>query len=741
MGIKESNPEIKGKSAPLKSNEEKKFFNRTHLIFRTSFINNKYNDNNLIKSLETKSFKYGTKKPDRKKIKDITWAEYLFIYINQLKEKYHISWANELLHILREKNIIILENKFFSDFFYQEYQIKTLPNIINSENEKLESNEINHFGDICNSCALYNTELSFCSENNDHNFCELDILDNLGGSYLELNYGELLPDDPTFQYQLRRDVVKKYIKIFKEHIYDNADHPINQIICIFIKLFTKYIIDKMNNLKNQLEKSIINQEEYDSSVKLLENEITDSLQEFISRMHSAIKLFYSTTIDYRFFEEEKDDLINMITTLFFRTGNLYETLLDLYSLSFKEEFENFQNRLIELKKVKPNKLGIEKKFCLDENTIALQSKLKKNKKIKKDNNKDNVDINDNDKEEKQLNINNENNDKKSKKTSLFQKIAEDNKKNNMTNLYTIKEKEEEENLNHLNSLKVIEGSKNKDDIGQLIYYLEENDNKNNNNINNNDNNSDTVYKNIFLDYNIPIRSKTKLSNTFKDDDYMLEKLSFLEDSKNELYYNPQSQIRNSVNNFNNKVYFFPKIHNKLKNNMLKYEKKKSFFTKKENNESNLPIPYISAINLLKSIKKYKTPFEKIILIAAISDQIMESATSFWKDMEPYIEKDYLFIEADEIINIFLYIIIQSQMPEILLYCKLIKNFTTQFTKSFNISYNYTLLEASLDYINGLKDIREIMQKENGLLDASRSILDISTQRLSRLSSGNIQIYN
>ena len=135
------------------------------------------------------------------------------------------------------------------------------------------------------------------------------------------------------------------------------------------------------------------------------------------------------------------------------------------------------------------------------------------------------------------------------------------------------------------------------------------------------------------------------------------------------------------------------------------------------------------------MKKYKTPFEKIIIIAAISDQIMENATSFWKNMEPYIEKDYLLIEADEIMTIFLYIIIQSQMPEILLYCKIINNFTTQFTKGFNISYNYTLLAASIDYLNDIKDVKELCKKENGFLDASKSILDISTQRISRISLG------
>ena len=175
------------------------------------------------------------------------------------------------------------------------------------------------------------------------------------------------------------------------------------------------------------------------------------------------------------------------------------------------------------------------------------------------------------------------------------------------------------------------------------------------------------------------------------------------------------------------------MHHQLKNNINLNDKKRKISKNKDNYENKLPIPYISAINLMKSIKKYKTPFEKILLIAAISDQIMESATSFWKDMEQYIEKDYLFIEADEITSIFLYIIIQAQMPEILIYCKIINNFTTQFTKGFNIAYNYTLLEASVDYIRELKDINDLYEKENGFIDASKNILNISNQRISRIS--------
>ena len=718
MGIIESNPAIQGKSVSFKKKEEKSFFNRSHIWLKDNFNKNLISDYNLIKSLEFKSFVSGVKNPDMDQIRDITWKEYLNIHINKLKDKYHSSWAINLLEFLKGKNIMLSENKYFSDFFYHEFKIKTMPNIINSINEKIEDNSQIDYGDIC--CALFNKELTIFKD--EGNFCELDVLENLGGSYLEINYDDLSPDDPAFHYYQRRNNVKKYIKIFKEHICDNIDHPINQVVNCFNKLFSKYIFDKIKELEDQLEKEVIDQERFDNLIKSFEEEITSSLQEFISRMHSAVKLFYSTTLDFKFFEEEKDDLINLVTSLFFKTGQLYEAILELYSYSFKNEIQKFQDKLIELKSLKPRKLGIEIKFCLDEETLNLQNKLKNknNGKIGKINN-NLEEIN----EDNKIKAENNNSANKMKKTSLFQKLSDDNKKNLLFPINEIDdEKYEKINMNN----DIIETKNNFNNVGQSIIYLDDIDKLYDNNKN----------KTYYNDYYTPFRSKTKLSlNKKKDDYYLLEKMSFIEDSRLENNFNQSNQIRYTINNFNNKVYLFPKLHEKLKRNINKYEntKRSLFSKKKDSNESNLPIPYFSAIKLLKSIKKYKTPFEKIILIASISDQIMESATTFWKDMEPYIEKDYLFIEADDITNIFLYIIIQSQMPEILIYHKMINNFTTQFTKSFNISYNCTLLGSSMDYIIGLKDIKELSQREDGFLDASRSILDISSQRISRLSIG------
>ena len=64
----------------------------------------------------------------------------------------------------------------------------------------------------------------------------------------------------------------------------------------------------------------------------------------------------------------------------------------------------------------------------------------------------------------------------------------------------------------------------------------------------------------------------------------------------------------------------------------------------------LPVPYLSAIKLFSNLKKYKAPFEKIVIIAAISDQITESATTFWSEMEKYIKK--IIIQKKDVVGKF-----------------------------------------------------------------------------------------
>ena len=192
-------------------------------------------------------------------------------------------------------------------------------------------------------------------------------------------------------------------------------------------------------------------------------------------------------------------------------------------------------------------------------------------------------------------------------------------------------------------------------------------------------------------------------------------------------------LRNTVNSFNNKKYLFPKIRQNLRDTLALNDK----YIVEAKASGKLPIPFYSAINLLKNLRNYKTPFEKIIILAALSDQITESVSNFWSSMKNYIKSTYLSIEADEIMAIFVFIVIKSQMPEMFIETKIITNFTTAGTRAFTLSYNLTLMEASLETISKMENTKEIANREKQLKEVRKSIAVLTTQRLSRLSRASM----
>ena len=649
MGKFESKPEIRGDTPKISSNELDYFY-RINTLKMKYYKDNMENIDNLKNSLEQKSFK--SNPTQAKNVEDITWLEYITNYIEDLQDQNHYSWCGELLIFIEDQSFLF-ESKYHSTFFYNEFLLKTIPSIL--VDEKDIDNDANII-DIDKVEDLYNAKKPI-------NLEELDITANLGGSYLDLNTDELLPDDPMLQYQKRRKIVKKYVKIFKEHIYKNNEHPIMCIITGFNRIFCRYINSNLKHFENQLRRNEISGEEYNTKLSNFETEITTNLQNFIMKMHCTLKLFYSTVVDYTPFQEEKDDLINMLITLFFKTGNLYESIYELYNVAFSSQIQDLQDKLINLKNVKPKSLGVQVKFCLDDDTLELQKNILKEKREEK---------NKKEGESKKEEENNNNN-----KNIIQEKLG-----NNELGL--IKEGDEEE----------------KDDDDEEINTGNKEDNKNNNS------------------------------------GYLLENIGSLDESKGEAdndngpIFSGFSQFRNTVNSFNNKKFLFPKLHNKLRDTIAI----KNDYISEAKLIGKLPVPYLSAIKLLTNLKKYKAPFEKIVIIAAISDQITEAATTFWSEMEKYIKKDFLAIEVDEIMAIFLFIVIRAQMPEIIIFSKMITNFTTPNTRSFSISYNFTLLEASLEYISSLRNLKDLVKDDvKQLKDARKSLAGITNQRLSLLS--------
>ena len=634
----ESKPEIRGIAPDITISESNYFF-RINTLLRKSYIDNMYSDQNLNYSLLFKSFTDNPILP--KHIIDISWLDYIKNYI---EDKLQYSWANELLTYINEQSFMF-ESKYDSIFFYNEFLIKTIPESL-TDKEDIDNDaniiEVDKIRKTFNPKKINNAD-------------ELDVTANLGGSYLDLDADELL-DELKVKFAKLRKPIKKYVKIFKNHIYKNNEHPIMCIISKFNNSFCTYINNNLTNYENQLKKNEISLEEYNNNLARFETEITTNLQNFIEHMHCTLKLFYSTVIDYNVFKDyEEDDLINMITTIFFKTGNLYETLYKLYSLSFSKDIQELQDRLINLKNVKPKNLDVQDKFCLDENTLELQENILKKKSEEKDN-----------KEE-------------GEKARITNK-PKLSKKNSSTELNLIKEFDEE---------------KEEDD----------------------DNGNDIKNKQQEIERN--------------ESGYMLVKIDILEDNKeeNDNYNSPIfSNNRNTLNFFSNKKIMFPKLHNKLRDSIAI----KDEHINEAKSKGYLQMPYLKAIKLFTTLKKYKAPFEKIVILAAVFDQIMENVISFWSEMKKYIKEDFLYMEPDERIVVFMFIIIQSQMPEIFIFNKMFTNFTTKQTKAFKISTFFAVVEASLDYIFK-KDMDELDKDDmKQLKDARKTLAEMVNQRLSVL---------
>ena len=671
MGIFESSPPIQGKSTSLTS-QEQNYFSKVNTLLHKYYTNNLYSDYNLEVSLQKKSF--DETQMVQEHLEDISWLDYILKHLKKVKRNINMTWAVELEELLLKESFLY-KNSYLSDFFYKEYNLKTFPKVLNNNIEYIFDNELNNDNNTTKKKKENLNKSTNSSQITNGPYNELDVTSNLGGSYIDIKMDSLPPNDPTFKYVMDRKLVKEYIKIFKRHIYKDKKHPINRTIVLFNKTFSKFIKEHIDDFKEKRKDPDLINEDLQNSIKKFEERITKCLQEFILTMNCSLKLFYSTCINFSFFKEEKDDLINLVISLFFKTGKLYETLFELYSLSYNNEIEILQEKLIDLKNIKPKILEITDKYCLDEVTLELQSKIIKEKqKEKKDNNNE---------------------------------IEIEDKKNNM--LPSIKENDE-----------CIE---NEDDIIKKSRTSDQ---------------SDIIPKFVFNNQNIKKEKEIKIYN--KDDkisdeddedegDYLLSKLKDEDISMDMKIEGEMDILRKTINNFNSKKYLFPQIRNKIRDTLAQNEQ----YIQEAKSSGKLPMPYFSAINLLKKLHSFKTPFEKIIILAAINDQITESVMSFWSAMTKYIKSSFLFIEADELKAIFLYIFIQAQMPEIFVECKIITNFTTQQTRGFNISYNLSMTEASIEKIMEMRDTKEINKAEAELKEVKKSYAALATQRFSRLS--------
>ena len=608
----------------------------------------------------------------------IEWLQYLYNYLSiEIGDK---EWAQEMIILLDDEQFLS-ENKYLSQFFFRDFFMSSEPNCIKeSKNNTSVNNDIYEE-------ASYEMRTSINNSN---------MMRALGGSIgpnaaiddeTDNDINLTINADSDSKYKSYRNKVKKYIEIFREHII-NKDHPINRVIQIFEKVWVKYIRERTEKIKNKN----LNDIDKENAISLIDNLIRE-LQNFIIKIQICLKLFYCRAINYACFVNEKDELMNLITTLFFKTGKIYETVFELQRIKLTEEVDDMTKKYRQLYNISPQQLGIKQQFCLNEETLTMQESIlmKEEKQIDmnikaKEGQKDKPSSDINIKGVTSIYFNDDQGDKK-KIQSQLTKIRKMKKIFPKHYIYNSNNIKVDIDFDHDDNNIIPESILNKpsyvNDEGLLTPILPKSRES-----------MELDYKILMPNNPSRITYAPNMSNKndilFNDNDDLREMDSVNND--NEIIRDNTVDGRKTLSPFN-----FIKVFNCVK------------FTKESGNQLDIRYPYETAIHLLKQIEKYKAPFEKMLIFANLGNEITSCVNDFWKDMEEYVKGDLLGVEAEQLMTIFIFILLKAQINDIVVHCKIIQLFTTSVIKSSMIGYYYSNAEASVTYIKNLKNIKELLR--------------------------------
>ena len=526
----------------------------------------------------------------RTKIFDILIGEtfdWKFYLLNKLEKKLNAigNWENELNTFIETEftykktyENYFLENNIFLNQFYLRNNPQQALNDSKGLHEPLltllfDTNEIEtYFNEISKlpdrlrtftNGKLRNSEKSFLSEN---------ILD-------EKNQNKY------YSYQVR-----KHIDLIRRQL-DNPKHPIYIIIKKFSEIYFNYLNKCYDKVKNNED---INKKTKDSVIK--------DIQDFIDIIAIALKLFYMKSINYDYFEHEKDEFINLVCQILFNQKNFEKELFKFFELSNKEKQSQFKQKKKVLGDITPKDVGISIKFRLDKET-------------------------------------------------------ENFKKNNNYGNKSIKE-----------------------ETGIVKYFKD-----------------------------LDIEVEEKLRRSFRIEVGELEMVSSFNDQrKMNLFVSDRSRAESIDKN----IIYKPKKKNNKRESTESISSYKEF-SEKYNNSSffsefdvkiekdDIHNPYGKAIEFIELIQYYKTPLEKLTIIALESALITTSVNSFWKEQKN-LPNNFLRIDADELLSIYLYIICKMNTDTIFTQLDYIQNFIGLASKQSLVGYFYTTVEGCIKFLISAK---------------------------------------
>ena len=383
----------------------------------------------------------------------ISWKSYLLYHLRYLEKENGYIWAHSLYEILSSENFPE-QVKFQNLFFYQEHQI--LSNLKMKINSEFDFEDFGYTNMIKEKDYISNVEEPLLEQTPQDPFyiVKSKISNTLMASFISGgsdSFNSSLKKDPNKEYHFNKNKIKEYMDIFRQHL-SIKEHPINFVIMEFFNQFIPRIDDVIKLYKTDYKDKKLSCEE-----KALD--IITQLQEFMVLIQIVIKIFYSRSISYAYFRDEKDEFLNLVSFIIFNNDKIYKKFFELFELMNKENEEILESKFNLLGDLTPEEIGIKPEFCLNQKTNELIEKLKEETKNLP-------------KSEKDLD-NNNNNDRLTLNINGEEKIINDETDIDTIPVKENKEKEIQQSTNTINtnsSRLTMENFKITSDTGKLNIF-------------------------------------------------------------------------------------------------------------------------------------------------------------------------------------------------------------------------------------------------------------------------------
>ena len=384
----------------------------------------------------------------------ISWKSYLLYHLRYLEKENGYLWAHSLYEILSSENFPE-QVKFQNLFFYQEHQI--LSNLKMKINSEIDFEDFGYTNMIKEKDYISNVEEPLLEQTPQDPFyiVKSKISNTLMASFISGgsdSFNSSLKKDPNKEYHFNKNKIKEYMDIFRQHL-SIKEHPINFVIMEFFNQFIPRIDDVIKLYKTDYKDKKLSCEE-----KALD--IITQLQEFMVLIQIVIKIFYSRSISYAYFRDEKDEFLNLVSFIIFNNDKIYKKFFELFELMNKENEEILESKFNLLGDLTPEEIGIKPEFCLNQKTNELIEKLKEETKNLP-------------KSEKDSNNNNNNNDRLTLNINGEEKIINDETDIDTIPVKENKEKEIQQSTNTINtnsSRLTMENFKITSDTGKLNIF-------------------------------------------------------------------------------------------------------------------------------------------------------------------------------------------------------------------------------------------------------------------------------